>query len=113
MESGEGTNPEELLGAAHAACFSMALALELGHLHATPSRITTQADVHFDRSGDSYVISAIHLHCEAAVEGITPEQFGRAAEQARLTCPVSKALSGVQIQLDARLVPANPEARAA
>lgn len=113
MESGEGTNPEELLGAAHAACFSMALALELGHLHATPLRISTRADVHFDKSGDSYAISAINLHCEATVAGVNREQFARATEQAKLTCPVSKALSGVEIQLDARLVPANPEARAA
>lgn len=113
MESGTGTNPEELLGAAQAACFSMALARELGRLHAAPRRIATRADVHFDKSGDSYAISAIDLHCEATAEGVSPEQFARAAEQAKLTCPVARALGAVEIQLEARLQPGSPQAEAA
>ncbi|MGH9488053.1 MAG: OsmC family peroxiredoxin [Terriglobales bacterium] len=113
MQSGAGTNPEQLLGAAHAACFSMALALELGRLRAQPRRIHTRAAVHFDKSGETYAISGIELDCEAEVEGVDEEEFEQAAERARLGCPVSKALAGTEIRLRARRSRTTPERNAA
>ena len=104
FEDGVGTNPEELIGAAHAGCFSMALSAQLGRAGFTPSRIHTTAKVHLVKAADGFAISEIDLDTEAEVPGITPEAFQEQAEGAKKGCPVSKALSGVDIKLNAKLV---------
>lgn len=104
FEDGTGTNPEELLGAAHAACFSMALSLVLGTAGFTPRRIKTSAVVHIAQTPDGFSIPRIELVTEADVPGIDAEAFLAHAETAKQGCPVSKALAGVEITLDARLI---------
>lgn len=103
FETGPGTNPEELLGAAHAGCFSMALALGLTRAGHRPTRITTTAKVGVIKSGEGFWIPRIDLSTEAEVPGLDNEAFPAAAEQARSGCPVSKALSATEIHLDAKL----------
>lgn len=103
FEDGPGTNPEELLGAAHAACFSMALSLVLGQAGFAPRRISTTAAVDIDRSGDGFAIPRIRLTTEADVPGIDLATFTVHAEAAKGGCPVSKALAGVEISLVAHL----------
>jgi lipoyl-dependent peroxiredoxin len=103
MENGRGTNPEELLGAAHAGCFSMALAAQLTAAGYVPKRIFTRARVHLEKSGERYVISKIELELEASVPGLDEGAFHEHAEIAKTTCPVSKALAGVPIELSATL----------
>ena len=98
-----GTNPEELLGAAHAGCFSMALSLLLGEAGLTPQDIHTRAKVAIEPKNGGFRITHIHLDTEAVVPGTTPEKFREIAEAARRGCPVSQALAGTQITLDARL----------
>jgi osmotically inducible protein OsmC len=100
---GTGTNPEELLGAAHAGCFSMALAHMLGQAGYTPERIHTAATVHIDRVGDGFKITAIELETDARVPGIEEPAFLDIAEAAKKGCPVSQALAGTEISLRARL----------
>jgi osmotically inducible protein OsmC len=104
MGNGKGTNPEELLGAAHAGCYSMALAHELAQAGFTVDRISTTAKVHFDRSDKGWSIAAIDLESEAVVPGISPETFASHAQTAKVNCPVSKALASVDIRLAAKLV---------
>lgn len=104
MEDGRGTNPEELLGAAHASCFSMALAAQLTAAGYEPQRIFTRARVHLERSGERYSISRIELELEASVPGLDEGSFHEHAEIAKTTCPVSKALAGAPIELEATLV---------
>ncbi|HSK40128.1 MAG TPA: OsmC family protein [Arenibaculum sp.] len=103
FETGSGTNPEELLGAAHAACFSMALSHNLAQAGHTPTRVATSAKVHIDKQGDGFAITRIELDCEAEVPGIDEDEFRRQAEAAKTGCPVSKALSATAIDLAARL----------
>lgn len=103
-EGGPGTNPEELLGAAHAACFSMALANALASGGHTPESVATTATVHLAVTGDGPAISRIDLACEARVPGISSEEFAREAEATKVGCPVSKALSAVPIELEAKLL---------
>jgi osmotically inducible protein OsmC len=104
FEDGEGTNPEELIGAAHAGCFSMALSLALGEAGHEPDSIDTDAAVHIDPAeGGGFEITRIELSTRANVPGIDEDEFQRIAEQAKQGCPVSKALSGVEIALDASL----------
>lgn len=103
FEGGKGTNPEELIGAAHAACFSMALAAALGKAGHEPKRVTTTAKVDLDMS-DGPKIATITLDTEAEVPGIDADEFQKQAEGAKQNCPVSKALTGVDIRLHARLV---------
>ncbi|MEO7198815.1 MAG: OsmC family protein [Dokdonella sp.] len=98
-----GTNPEELIGAAHAACFSMALSLMLTQAGHPPVRVHTDASVHLEQHDGGYRIPLIELRTRAEVPGITADQFADLAEQARVGCPVSKALAGVTIELDAVL----------
>ena len=98
-----GTNPEELVGAAAAGCFTMALSLALSELGAAPSRIDTTAQVTIDETADGFKITSIELRCEATVPGVDQETFGREAERAKSNCPVSQALSGPDIRLEARL----------
>ncbi len=105
MEEGPGTNPEELLGAAHAGCFSMSLARRLSAAGYSPERIHTEARVRFGRAGEGYAISRIDLRTEAEVPGVDEELFLEKAEAAKRDCAVSKALAGVEeISLEAKLV---------
>jgi osmotically inducible protein OsmC len=105
FEDGPGTNPEELIGAAHAGCFSMAFSLALGDAGYTPESIDTEATVHFgpDPSGDGFAISRIDLATLARVPQIDATEFEQIANAAKAGCPVSKALKAVDITLDARL----------
>lgn len=103
MEDGAGTNPEELIGAAHAGCFSMALAAQLGGAGFKPERIETHAQVHFNKAASGWTIEKIELTTTASVPGIDPAEFQKQAEGAKANCPVSRALSGVAIDLDAKL----------
>jgi osmotically inducible protein OsmC len=102
FEEGGGTNPEELIGAAHAACFSMALAAALGKAGFEPRRVSTTARVDLEMK-DGPRIAAITLDTEANVPGIDAEEFRKQAEEAKANCPVSRALAGVDIRLEARL----------
>lgn len=104
FEEGSGTNPEELVGAAHAGCFSMALSADLGKAGYTPKRVATHAQVHLGRVDGKARITKIHLETEAEVPGIDQEAFLQIAEGTKTGCPVSAALSGVEITLDARLI---------
>ncbi len=104
FEDGAGTNPEELLGAAHAGCFSMALANALANAGFPAERIRTTARVHLTKGPEGFGIPRIELQCEAEVPGISPEAFQEEARGAKAGCPVSRALGAVQIDLDARLV---------
>jgi osmotically inducible protein OsmC len=103
FEDGPGTNPEELIGAAHAACYSMALSLGLGDAGLTADRIDTKAVVSLDKDGEGFTITAVHLTCEAKVPGADKATFDRIAEATKQGCPVSKVLKA-DITLDARLL---------
>jgi lipoyl-dependent peroxiredoxin len=111
MESGPGTNPEELLGAAHAGCFSMALSHQLATAGYPPKRVHTNAAVHFDKVEGGFAITSVDLTTEAEVPGIENAKFQELAEGAKKGCPVSKALAGTQINLQARLVAASGGSR--
>jgi osmotically inducible protein OsmC len=102
---GAGTNPEELLGAAHAGCFSMALSHQLSGAGHPPTKIRTTAKVMFDKQGEGFAITRIDLVCEAQVPGIDDATFKKMAQGAKEGCPVSKALSATPITLDAKLLP--------
>ena len=104
FEDGAGTNPEELIGAAHAGCFSMALSAGLAKAGHTPRRIHTTARVHLDKAGEGFEIGTIELRTEAEVPGITESEFQKQAEDAKKNCPVSKALTGPEVTLEAKLV---------
>jgi len=103
FEGEPGTNPEELIGAAHAGCFSMALSMLLGKAGYTPTIIETWADVTLEKVGDGFQITRIQLTTEADVPGIDEGAFQMQAESAKVNCPVSKALAGARIELEARL----------
>lgn len=104
FEEGNGTNPEELLGAAHAGCFSMQFAGELGRAGFNPNTIHTVAKVHIERDGAAFSVTKIELHTEAAVSGIEEEKFQEIAESAKKNCPISRALAAItDITLDAKL----------
>ena len=104
FESGTGTNPEELIAAAHAGCFSMALSAELGKAGHTATRVSTEAKVHLEKGETGFSITRIDLVTEAEVPGIDAATFQQHAEGAKKGCPVSRALSAVEITLDATLV---------
>lgn len=104
FESGTGTNPEELIGAAEAACYSMALAANLGKAGHTPKRISTTANVKLEQAGGGFKITTIDLRTEADVPGIDETKFREQAELTKKTCPVSVALAGTQINLEAKLL---------
>jgi len=101
FESGPGTNPEELIGAAHAGCFSMFLSALLTTAGFTPTHIHTTATVHLN---EDPTINLIELHTEAEVPNLTEAAFMEYAEAAKKDCPVSKALAGPEIKLNAKLV---------
>jgi osmotically inducible protein OsmC len=104
FEDTPGTNPEELIGAAHAGCFSMALTAALGRGGFSPKRVYTKAAVHLEKVGDAFAITRIDLDCEAEVPGLDDAKFQETATGAKENCPVSKALKGTEITLTARLV---------
>lgn len=104
FESGTGTNPEELIAAAHAACYSMALSNRLTEAGHPPTSVRTSASVHFGQVDGAFAITRIDLDTTAEVPGATPEEFAQFAETAKAGCPVSKALAAVEITLNARLV---------
>ena len=104
FESGDGTNPEELIAAAHAGCFSMALSHGLASAGHKPERVHTSATVDLEKQGAGFAITRIRLVCEARVPGIDAATFKQQADTAKANCPVSKALSATPIELDARLV---------
>jgi len=105
FEQGEGTNPEELIAAAHAGCFSMALSAGLSRAGLQPERIATTAKVHVEKVGEGFSITRIELATEANVPGLDEAAFREHAENAKKNCPVSRALAGVDIQLtEAKLV---------
>jgi osmotically inducible protein OsmC len=104
FETGLGTNPEELIGAAHAGCFSMALSFMLEQAGYAPERVHTTAKVHIDKVGDGFKITVIELETEGKIPGINEKTFLEKAEAAKKGCPVSQALSGTDIRLKATLV---------
>lgn len=105
FEDGEGTNPEELIAAAHAGCFSMALSAALTRAGTPPNRVETSAAVHIEKVGEGWEITKIELTTEAEVPGIDQADFIQVAEGAKENCPVSKALGGVgEVTLEAKLV---------
>ena len=99
-----GTNPEELIGAAHAGCFSMALSAMLAGAGFTPTRVHTTARVHFNPVEGGFAIGPIDLETEAVVPGIDEATFQRIAQDAKVGCPVSQALASTPINLQATLV---------
>ena len=101
---GAGTNPEELLGAAHAGCFSMALSHQLAQAGHPPTRVHTTAKVSFEKQAEGFAITKIDLATEAQVPGIDDATFQKLANGAKEGCPVSKALKATPINLTAKLV---------
>ena len=104
FEGGKGTNPEELLGAAHAGCFAMALSLVLGNAGFKPDYVDATAHVTVAPQDGGFKITKSHLVCEARVPGIEQAVFTEHAQAAKAGCPVSEALAGTEITLEARLV---------
>ena len=102
FEEGSGTNPEELIGAAHASCFSMALSMVLGQHDLTADSIETTAEVSLEQQGEGFAVTASHLTVKARVPDATDETFREAAEAAKENCPISKLLDA-KITMDATL----------
>jgi lipoyl-dependent peroxiredoxin len=102
FEGKPGTNPEELIGAAHAGCFTMALSLILGEAQLTAEHMETKADVTLEKVADGFAITAVHLTLRAKVPGADPVKFAELAGKAKAGCPVSKLLNA-KITLDAAL----------
>ena len=103
FESGGASNPEELIAAAHASCFSMALSNGLAKAGHDPKSVHTEATVHLEKVGEGFEITRIDLVCHAEVPGISNEDFQQQASGAKENCPVSKLLRTAQISLDATL----------
>lgn len=103
FESGTGTNPEELIGAAHAGCFSMALSMILGEDDHTPDSIDTKAQVELKQTDGGFSIASVHLDVKATVPGLNADAFEKAANKAKENCPVSRLLNA-RITMDASLV---------
>ena len=103
FEGQPGTNPEELIGAAHAGCFTMALSLILGQSNLTAEHMETKAEVTLDKDGDGYAITDVHLTLRARIPGADEATFKELANKAKLGCPVSKLMKA-NITLDAALV---------
>ncbi len=104
FESGVGTNPEELLGAAHAGCYSMALAAGLASAGHPATSVVTTATVHLTKGASGFAITGIDLKTRGEVPGVSAAEFAKFAEETRTGCIVSKALSAVPMTLDAQLV---------
>jgi osmotically inducible protein OsmC len=104
FENGVGTNPEELIAASHAGCFSMALSAELGKAGFTPDSIETTAVVTLDLHGDKPTVTKSHLTTKAKIPGIDKAKFDEIAAGAKAGCPISRLLAAAEITLDATLV---------
>ena len=98
----KGANPEELLAAAHAGCFSMALSMILGEAGFDPESISTEVEITLEKTGEGFAITGSHLNVTARITGASDEEFRNAAEKAKDNCPVSK-LFNTQITMEARL----------
>ncbi|MHA6347412.1 OsmC family protein [Roseivivax sp. CAU 1761] len=105
FEDQPGSNPEELVGAAHAACFSMALSMILGNHDATAEEIATKATVSLEKDGDGFSVTRVHLDVTAKVPGLDAAKFAEAAEAAKAGCPISKLYAGgtAEITMEAKL----------
>jgi lipoyl-dependent peroxiredoxin len=103
FEGQRGSNPEELLGAAHAGCFTMALSLILGEANLTADKMETTAEVTLEKQGEGFAITAVHLALKAKIPGADQTMFDELAAKAKANCPVSKVLNA-DITLDAKLV---------
>ena len=104
FEAVKGTNPEELIAAAHAACFSMALSAELGKANIEPQSLSTSADLTLEKLDSGWTVTQINLNLEAKVPGVDPAAFEKAAQGAKENCPISKLLKAAKITLQTRLV---------
>ncbi|MCG3111312.1 MAG: OsmC family protein [Candidatus Manganitrophus sp. SB1] len=104
FESGSGTNPEELIAAALAGCFSMALSAGLGKNGFNPTRVKTVAKAHLEKVGEGFKITRMELNSEAEIPGIDKAKFNEIAEATKKGCPVSQALAGTEITLNAKLL---------
>lgn len=104
MQDGPGTNPEELLAAAHAGCYSMALSAQLTQAGLTPTRIHTTAAVHLEKVGEGWAISTVDLTTEAEIPSLDQQNFQQHAETAKKNCPVSKLFASAEITLKATLL---------
>lgn len=104
FEEGKGTNPEELIAAAHAGCFSMAFSNQLAKAGFTPTRVKTLAKVHLMKGEAGFSITTIELETEGQVPGIDDAKFQELGDAAKKGCPVSRALAGVEIKLTAKLI---------
>jgi len=102
FENEKGTNPEELIGAAHAGCFSMALSAQLNNAGLKPERIATEATVTLEKLESGFAVTKVHLQVNARVPGASQDQFNTAANNAKAGCPISKLLNA-QISMDAKL----------
>lgn len=102
FEEGTGTNPEELIAAAHAGCFSMQFSALLEAAGHVADRVSTTATVHLDKDDGGFTITRVHLTSEAEVPGIDDQGFQEVADEAKRTCPVSRLLTGAEITLDAK-----------
>jgi osmotically inducible protein OsmC len=103
FEDGEGTNPEELIAAAHAGCYSMALALGLSEAGHEPESVRTTARVSIEKDDGGFSIKRSELSSEVKVEGLDEEEFQKYADEAKQGCPVSRALGAIEISLEAKL----------
>ena len=103
-EGQSATNPEELVGAAHAGCFTMALTAQLSRARLTPKRIHTEARVKLEKIGEAFTITQIELETEAEVPDVDDATFQKFALDAKQNCPLSKALAGTEIKMTAKLV---------
>ena len=103
FEEEPGTNPEELIGTAHAGCYSMALSMILGLAGMTPERIETEVTITMDKEGGDFAVTASHLDVTATIPGADEAAFQEAAQKAKDTCPISK-LMNAKITIEARLV---------
>ena len=104
FENGAGTNPEELIAAAHAGCFTMALSGQLSSVDKVPDQLDTTAVVTMEKTDDGPTVTKIHLTTRAKVPGIEKEEFEKLATKAKETCPISRLLKAAEISLDAQLV---------
>ena len=104
FEEGDGTNPEELVGAAHAGCYSMFLSALISGESLIPDSIQTSATVHLESDDTGPVISTIELDCEVKCEGLSPEKFQELTKAAKEKCPVSRLVAAADIKLTARLL---------
>ncbi len=104
FENGQGTNPEELIAAAHAGCFTMALSGQLSSVDKAPQQLDTTATVTMEKTEDGPTVTKIHLKTRARVPGIEKHQFDELATKAKEGCPISRLLKAAEITLDAQLV---------